>query len=176
MKGRTVLLTAILFCAVSFSVYTFGEGSVADKGTWPKTWPEELEPLRETSRSLQGGELNLIRYEVPFNTREEFEAAWPHILKVKTKGAPLFLVRGPYKPLGNVINAGVIIHCPPPQTGDQVMPEAPLPGDPKSPGRWVYTNFIEVVVDADVVDLNRIPLPADTPIIDVRFEDGITKR
>jgi hypothetical protein len=30
-------------------------------------------------------------------------------------------------------------------------------------------------VDREIVDLNRIPLPADTPIIDERFKDGITK-
>jgi len=29
-----------------------------------------------------------------------------------------------------------------------------------------------LVVDADIVDLNRIPLPADSPIIDERFKDG----
>ena len=38
------------------------------------------------------------------------------------------------------------------------------------------TTYIELVVDGDIVDLNRIPLPADTPIIDERFqkqaEDG----
>jgi hypothetical protein len=31
------------------------------------------------------------------------------------------------------------------------------------------TTFIELVVDGNVVDLNRIALPADTPIIDERF-------
>ena len=30
---------------------------------------------------------------------------------------------------------------------------------------------IELSVDGDIVDLNRIPLPADTPIIDKRFEE-----
>ena len=30
---------------------------------------------------------------------------------------------------------------------------------------------IELVVDGNIVDLNRIPLPADTPIIDKRFKD-----
>jgi len=39
-------------------------------------------------------------------------------------------------------------------------------------GRWPWTTFIELVVDGDIVDINRIPLPADTPIIDKRFEDG----
>lgn len=30
---------------------------------------------------------------------------------------------------------------------------------------------IELVVDGNIIDLNRIPLPADTPIIDKRFEE-----
>jgi hypothetical protein len=34
----------------------------------------------------------------------------------------------------------------------------------------MYTNYIDLIVDGDVVDLNRIPLPADTPIIDERFQ------
>jgi hypothetical protein len=29
--------------------------------------------------------------------------------------------------------------------------------------------YIELVVDGNVVDLNRIPLPADAPIVDERF-------
>jgi hypothetical protein len=32
------------------------------------------------------------------------------------------------------------------------------------------------VVDGEIVDLNRIPLPPDTPIIDERFKDGDKKR
>ena len=31
--------------------------------------------------------------------------------------------------------------------------------------------FFELVVDGEIVDLNRIALPADTPIIDERFKD-----
>lgn len=31
---------------------------------------------------------------------------------------------------------------------------------------------IELIVDGDIVDLNRIPLPANTPIIDKRFDSG----
>ena len=30
---------------------------------------------------------------------------------------------------------------------------------------------IELIVDGDIVDLNRIPLPTDTPIIDKRFNN-----
>lgn len=35
------------------------------------------------------------------------------------------------------------------------------------------TTFIELVVDGKIVDLNRIPLPRDTPIIDERFKEKI---
>jgi hypothetical protein len=34
-------------------------------------------------------------YAIPFAKREEMESAWPHILKVKSKGAPVVIVRGP---------------------------------------------------------------------------------
>jgi hypothetical protein len=30
--------------------------------------------------------------------------------------------------------------------------------------------YIELVVDGDIVDLNRLELPQDTPIVDERFE------
>jgi len=39
----------------------------------------------------------------------------------------------------------------------------------------MYTTYIELVVDGQIVDLNRIPLPVDTPIIDERFKDGQKK-
>jgi hypothetical protein len=41
--------------------------------------------------------------------------------------------------------------------------------------RWMNTTYIELVVDGDFVDLNRIPLPVDTPIIDERFKEGQNK-
>jgi hypothetical protein len=37
------------------------------------------------------------------------------------------------------------------------------------------TTYVELVVDGDIVDLNRIPIPADTPIIDRRFEGARNK-
>ena len=38
-------------------------------------------------------------------------------------------------------------------------------------GRYRARIDLELVVDGDIIDLNRIPLPKDTPIIDKRFED-----
>ena len=100
-----------------------------------------------------------------------FESAWPHILTAKSKGAPVFLVRGPNYFLGDQAKAGVV-HSPPlGQAANPATPEAPM-NSPNLRERWLYTTYIELVVDGDVVDLNRIPLPADTPIIDERFKDG----
>jgi hypothetical protein len=172
MKRTTAFLAVIAFCAVCSTVYALY--SVTDKGTWPESWPKELEPLRKQSRTFNGPVAPQHKhYEIPFTKREDFESAWPHLLKVKSKGAPVFLVRGPSR-LGGT-KAGVWIHCPPVLAGNQVMPEAPLPGDPNDSGRWLYTTCIELVVDGNIVDLNRIPLPQETPIIDKRFEDGPNK-
>jgi len=153
MKRTTVLLAAIVFCVAGpvYALYL-----VNDRGDWPKSWPKELEPLRKQSRTLVGPEPLARHYAIRFTKRDEFESAWPHILDVNSKGAPLVLVRGPNFFLGNDRKAGVVIHCPP-------------LGESDDPGK------IELVVDGEIVDLNRIPLPADTPIIDERFKDAKNK-
>ena len=102
----------------------------------------------------------------PFTSREEFEAAWPHILKVKSKGAPIILVHGPKTDFFKVEPAGVMIQTPP--VGSQ-EPEEPVPGDRSVRSKWQKATFIELVVDGQIVDLNRIELPANTPIVDERF-------
>jgi hypothetical protein len=93
-------------------------------------------------------------YDIPFTNREEFEAAWPHILTLQGKGAPLTLMRGPHLRVDVGKTAGV-----------QIYPAA----------KWVKegpasVTRIVLVVDGKIVDLNRIPLPADTVIIDARFK------
>lgn len=173
MKRTTAFLAAIAFCGVC-SVH--GDYLVWDEGTWPKSWPKELEKLRKQSRTLEGPLVPLLHYEIPFTKREDFEAAWPHILKVKSKGAPVFLVRAPKTGFFQVKPAGVFIQSPPARTDKRANPEEPLGGTrPNERTRWMWTTFIELVVDGKIVDLNRIPLPADTPIIDERFEDGHNK-
>jgi hypothetical protein len=166
MKRRIALLVAMALCAVlpAYALY-----SVSAKGDWPKTWPVELEPLREHSQTYVGPMIASQHHVIPFTKREEFEAAWPHLLKVKTQGAPIFLVRSPYKWLGEM-DAGVLVHTPPLNTDRRVFPEAPMAGVVEPHMRWTNTNYIELVVDGNIVDLNRIPLPADTPIIDERFK------
>ena len=152
-------------CSTAYALY-----SVAPTGTWPKSWPIELEPLRKQSRTLVGPTMAHRHFAVRFTDRDDFESAWPHILEVKSKGAPIFLVRGPNFFLGDQTEAGVVIHCPPEgQWDNPATPEAPIQHAKEPRTRWRYTNYIELVVDGNIVDLNRIPLPSDTPIVDERF-------
>ena len=110
MKRTIAFLAGIAFCAMGSLYADYG---VVDKGTWPKSWPKELEPLRKQARTLEGPKILLLHYAIPFTKREPFEAAWPHLLKVKSQGAPIILRRGPSFWLGNESNAGVCIHTPP---------------------------------------------------------------
>jgi hypothetical protein len=155
MNRTTVLSAALAIVALCCPVH--GEYGVHDKGIWPASWPKELEALRKQARTLEGPMAPDRHYLIPFTKREEFEAAWPHLLKVKSKGAPIVLLRAPKTDFMGINPAGVLIHTPPvdANTGKTVG------GD--------QTSYIELVVDGNIVDLNRIALPADTPIVDKRF-------
>lgn len=153
MGKRIALAVVIAVCAAGSTAYALYD--VADTGMWPKSWPAELEPLRKQSRTLEGPVALNRHYAIPFTKQAEFEAAWPHIVKVKSKGAPLFLKRGPNFFLNGNHKAGVVVHCPPLSENDSGS----------------NATSLELVVDGEIIDLNRISLPADTPIIDNRFHD-----
>ena len=165
MKRAITILGAIILFS---SCLLYADYGVQDRGTWPASWPKELEGLRKQSRTLEGPHVLLLHYAIPFTNREAFEAAWPHLIKVKSQGAPIVLRRGPSFWLGNESTAGVCIHTPP-------KGQAPIADAKKAGGNWEKTIYIELIVDGAVVDLNRVPLPADTPIIDERFKDSKTK-
>jgi hypothetical protein len=149
---------------------------VIDTGEWPGDWPAELEPLRRQARTLVGPMVLQRHYAIPFTSREEFESAWPHLLSVKTEGAPVFLTRPPNFFLGDASSAGVIVHSPPlASDGQTPPPEVPIEGVEEMRGRWMNTTYIELVVDGEIIDLNRVPLPADTPLVDLRFESRADK-
>jgi thiol-disulfide isomerase/thioredoxin len=217
MRTRWVAALTGLAAALAPSVCGAVYG-VADRGLWPDSWPEELERVRQQARTLDHGQF--VVYEIPFNTPEEFALIWPHILALKSKQAPLTLLAGPNKWLGESVKAGVRLRCP--ETGELVTFEdktyrvypadaessvgdkkflkigPPWPDDIKSEsgalpeyvgidgGKWRGYDAkdlrgsrfrpvwrarldVELIVDGDIVDLNRIPLPADTPIVDKRF-------
>ena len=149
MNRASIVVAAIFFLSPCplYALYT-----VENRGSWPKSWPRELEPLRKHSRTFEGPRKLDRAFAIPFTDRDEFESAWPRILEVKSRGTSLRLVRGPNFFLGEDRKAGIVIHCPPRDES----------GEPAT---------IELVVDGEIVDLNRIPLPADTPIIDERFKD-----
>jgi len=173
MKRAIPVLAAILIFSAG-SLYA--DYSVENRGAWPENWPQELEPLRKQSWTLEGPIFPQVHYAIPFKSRDEFEAAWPHILKVKTEGAPIVLRRGPSFWLDGNGDAGVCIHTPPANAAKKNK-RAVAPKNAKLRGaRWrTDTVYIELIVDGKIVDLNRIPLPAETPIVDERFGEGETK-
>jgi hypothetical protein len=162
MKKAVVLLgvvTCWAVCATAYSDYT-----VSDTGTWPKSWPSELEPLRQQARTYEGPLAPNLHYAIRFTSRKQFESAWPYILKLKSKGEHLVLVRAPNFFL-NDAKAGVVIHTPP--LGRE--------GADSAQKRGLHATYIELVVDGEIVDLNRICLPSDGSIVDQRFKDGNNK-
>lgn len=162
------VLTVILFV---WALPLHAEDTVSNVGEWPKEWPVELEPLREHSQTRVVARAATREYLIPFTNRQDFEAAWPHLLKVKTKNAPIFLIRPPKAGVLAGKPASVYIHAPPANTS---KPESPVDSE-NIIERWMWTTYIYLVVDGDVVDLNRVPIPPDTPIVDERFKGGITK-
>jgi hypothetical protein len=164
MLTRQCIFVATLFF---MSVIAYADYLVTGKGTWPREWPKELEPLRKQSQTLEGPKQPLLHYAIPFTNRAEFESAWPHILKVKSKGAPIVLRHGPSFWLDGKSH-GVCIHTPP-------VGQAPISDGKDAKGNWEQTIYIELIVDGEIVNLNRIQLPADTPMIDERFVEPVNK-
>ncbi len=158
-----------MFVAIGILRVSHAEDVVGPVAAWPKGWPKELAPLEKQTRLRLSGIAEFPSYEIAFARRDEFEAAWAHLLKVKTKGAPIVLLSAPYKYLGTNLEAGVLVNVPLTTSKGAVTPKSPL-NLISLRNRWMWTTYIELIVDGDVVDLNRIPLPPDTPIIDKRFE------
>ena len=160
----TLVLSAFVLTSNAFALY-----EVSESGQWPASWTRQLESLRKQSRTFVGPTLDAQHHAIRFQTRDEFEAPWPHILKVKNEAVPIFLVRGPNFFVGKEA-VGVVVHSPVDRNSDK-NPPAPVPGYPtESRSRWLWTGYIEMVVDGHIVDLNRIPLPTGTLIIDERFK------
>jgi hypothetical protein len=217
MRAKRIAYSVVAGCvALLVAGWCLALVLFSDKGQWPDTWPKELDALREQARTLGiATGIQETVYEIPFTDSEQFEAAWPHILAVKSEGAPLILVRSPSKMIGDSMDAGVRIHCPVGGGGGETSEQGkrlklgpPWPDDIKSEsgvlpeyvvnkdGKWVggdkeallqrikdgeRVGFlyrarvdIELVVDGQIVDLNWIPLPPDTPIIDKRFKKKTT--
>lgn len=91
--GVCVTLCSLCLTSPAFAMY-----AVTKKGLWPQNWLEQLETLREKSVIYEVGKRPYRHYAIPFKTREEFEMAWPHMVEVKSTGAPVVLRHGPASP------------------------------------------------------------------------------
>ncbi len=88
-KTCTLLAFAVI---VGVAVPAHTAAFTVSEGTWPDSWPAELEPLRAVSETIgvaSGTQEDI--YEIPFKNREQFEALWPVILSLKTRKAPFRL-------------------------------------------------------------------------------------
>ena len=153
-------------------------------GDWPTSWPKELDPLRNhagpgrfTATFWRPGE-DVVHFGIRFTTREEFEAAWPHLLKVQSKGAPIILRSGRSFWLGGTSH-GVCVHQKPAiwrVSGRNLPIKSNTPVAARKPLSVLElkektTNSIELFVDGNIVDLNRVSLPTESRIIDKRLKE-----
>ena len=197
MNGRNKMAT--LVTAVGMACVTaYALVSVDSKGRWPSTWPKELEPFRahSTTIGVANGTQETI-YEISFQTREEFEKAWPFILTLKSKGAPIVFESSPAKLVNLETFSGVRIFCPSESRssfadGANLKAGAPWPDSAKTasgglpeyvvekngtwvpyagPGGWPQWRArveIALVMDGKIVSTNHLQIPAGTPIVDKR--------
>jgi hypothetical protein len=204
---RISCLTAAL---VLVSALSLARVSIVTEGMWPDSWPKELEPYQEQARTVSVAHgIQETVYEIPFDRRDEFEKAWPHVLTLKSEGAPLVIDKSPstYDVSGTTMQTGVRVLWPSGGSleladGRRLEAGPPWPESIKSPGgelpeyvvaengQWVRFDGKErvglmhrarvdivLVSDGKVVDLNRVPLPPQTPIVDNRFggqQAGVT--
>ena len=118
MKRVPVLLLVVVVAAVS-SAHAASFGGPG--GSWPKDWPKELEPFRKNAWTWEHGLVSQVSYDIPFANREEFETVWPHILKLKSKEAPLTLVNPDhYHGKAGDVPASVVVF--PPLKGSKTGP------------------------------------------------------
>ena len=163
MKRTFILAVLFVFCMLG-SVYALSVGGPG--GAWPKDAPKELEPLRKQAWTWLHGRTVKDRgqytsYEIPFANRDQFESAWPHILKFKGKATTVTLVRGNHIRVASR-TAGYK------RAGVRIVGLTNVRSDPQVHPKIKVTD-IQLVVDGMIVDLNRIQLPAGTKIIDKRF-------
>jgi hypothetical protein len=213
-KTRLVVAGTVM---LSLAAACWSMAMVGDGGSWPKSWPEKLEPLRNQARSYQlaaGNQEDV--YEITFKDHTQFEAAWPAILSLKTPEAPLrlssprprktgdlFVMDQPcvrvYTPARNAAlgamkdgkRIDLIPHAPWPRylySDSNALPEYVYFNNDANDPRWIPAHLpgphelpkgfycrarveIELVADGNTIDMNRIPLPPNTPIIDERFRE-----
>ena len=153
-----------VLCAAAFASYL----SFTLTGTWPKSWGKELEPLRKQATTYVHADAGSLHYAIPFTKGAEFEAALPHLLKLRTKGSPIFIMRAPTFFLDKS-KAGVIVNCPASHHAEHPAEwQVPMSGVENLRQRWSNGTYLEVVVDGTIVNVDNVRFPADAQIVDER--------
>jgi len=191
---RAALMASLLLVPSTAAV---GLVMVSDRGEWPATWPKALEPCRARAKTVEVAHgIQETVHEITFASRQEFEKAWPAVLTLLGKGAPLILESSPstYGTSGSKAGPGVRIRCAsggklgskprlgPPWPDNLRLPSGALPEYVvRVDGKWApfdgtsragfafrARQDVVLIVDGTVVDLNRIRLPSGHPVIDNR--------
>jgi len=227
--ARPRLFAVVVLAATPFLLSLVVGPSAAP--TWPNDWPVELEDVRADAKTIDiVTGIQATIYQIPFGSREQFEAVWPGVLRAKSPGGTLTLYKVGSEGEGwpGVSNEQPAVRIYAPSNGSIVAPDVwgrepraqpPAPEEvqalveqgkalearepwPKSAylpsgdlseyvtsatvdGRMTWVPAAEaeeirfrarvdivLVVDGEVVDLNRIHLPPDTKIIDKRGLPG----
>jgi hypothetical protein len=169
-KGRAILIgafAALIPATVMALVTSHG------KGTWPASWPTELDSYREQARTIEvaTGTQETI-YEIPFSSREEFERIWPVLLQIKSPRAPitfLAISNAPATPFErDILNhsrAEVRIHAP---AGGG--PYYPIPSFPELPASGTNREASEAAIKKQTDTIKQLidsgslkVLPAQPP-------------
>lgn len=164
MKGiikNPLFVFCLLILITGMGIYgVFADYVVSKDGAWPQNWPIKLEPLRNQSRSLEGGFYPIRFHEISFKDSSEFKRYWPTLLSLKSSKTSITLLKSPDPVFGN-LKAGVRIKC---------VPLNDLKAKEESVVKPKDKVWIELIVDGEIIDLNKVPLPGDAPIYDKRFD------
>jgi len=156
-KMRVAVFGVII--VLSYPALCLAIGIHSPRGQWPKSWPKQLEPYRTQANTESHGtptpDGNYVEtHTIAFYNRDEFERAWSALVKVKGKGAPITLRSD---------KASILVVNSEDNTKAKVV-AVRLRCDTRPP----RCKSVELFVDGKIIDLNRIRLPADTPIVDKR--------
>jgi len=179
VKRRLAVSAALLLALVAL---TLGPSSArvatSNEGRWPETWPEELEPLRDRALTVgvaTGLQMNI--HQIPFEDPDEFEALWPVILGLKSKGGTLTLYS-----IGAIEESGwpsidnsvptVRILAPPGGLSRVRQPGAP-PNEPE-PLREETREELEELIEAGKALASRAPWPESAYLPNGELAEWVT--